>query len=250
LSLLEIIDRVTRKIAPGPAPSFNEAHVVKAIELICERGSVGRILLSRELGLGEGTTRTLLKHLKNEAILKTSRTGISLSEEGKKLFSNLRSKISACSEVPNSPLTVGSCNIAVLIRNAAKAVGSGMEQRDIAIQSGATGATTLIFYNNKLLLPTGEKNISESKFNADALSKMIGMSRMQLYRKVRGLTDQTVHEFIRSIRLKRAVQLLRSRRKTITEIAYEVGFNDLTYFARCFRKQYRKSPSEFISEKN
>jgi predicted transcriptional regulator len=162
LSLLEIIDRVTRKIALGPAPSFNEAHVVKAIELICERGSVGRIRLSRELGLGEGTTRTLLKHLKNEAILKSSRVGISLSEEGKKLFSNLRSKISACSEVPNSPLTVGSCNIAVLIRNAAKAVGSGMEQRDIAIQSGATGATTLIFSNNKLLLPTGEKNISES----------------------------------------------------------------------------------------
>ena len=95
-----------------------------------------------------------------------------------------------------------------------------------------------------------EKHISDEKFKAETLSKEIGMSRMQLYRKIRGLTGQTVHEFIRTIRLKRAVQLLKEKRMTITEVAYEVGFNDLTYFARCFRKQYQKSPSEFISTRN
>jgi signal transduction histidine kinase/DNA-binding response OmpR family regulator len=95
-----------------------------------------------------------------------------------------------------------------------------------------------------------EKHISDTGFNAEALSKEAGMSRMQLYRKLRGLTDQTVHEFIRNIRLKRAVQLLEAKRMTITEVAYEVGFNDLTYFARCFRKQYQKSPSEYVSGKN
>ena len=162
LNLLKIIDRVTCKIAPGPAPSFNAAHVVKVLELIGDYGSIGRIRLSKELGLGEGTTRTLLKHLKNEGITQSSRIGISLSEKGKKLFSNLRSKISACKEVPRSPLTIGTCNIAVLVRDSSEAVGSGMEQRDIAIKSGATGATTLIFSSNKLSLPTAEKNISES----------------------------------------------------------------------------------------
>jgi len=95
-----------------------------------------------------------------------------------------------------------------------------------------------------------EEHISDSKFNAEGLSKKIGMSRMQLYRKLRGLTNLTVHELMRSIRLKRAIQLLEDKRMTITEVAYEVGFNDLTYFARCFRKQYKKSPSEFISDKN
>ncbi|MFO7448146.1 MAG: two-component regulator propeller domain-containing protein [Ignavibacteriaceae bacterium] len=99
----------------------------------------------------------------------------------------------------------------------------------------------------KRLTETVEEHISDTKFNADILSEKIGMSRMQLYRKLRGLTNQTVHEFIRNIRLKRAVQLLEQKRMTITEIAYEVGFNDLTYFARCFRKQYDKSPSEYIS---
>lgn len=162
VKLLQIIERVTWKIAPGPAPSFNEAHVVKALELIGDHGKVGRIRLSKELGLGEGTTRTLLKHLKNEGIIQSSRNGIAFSEDGKKLFSDLRSKLGACKEVPSSPLTFGSCNVAVLVRNSAKAVGSGMEQRDSAIKIGASGATTLIFSNNKLSLPTGEENLSES----------------------------------------------------------------------------------------
>lgn len=92
-----------------------------------------------------------------------------------------------------------------------------------------------------------ERNISDTDLNADTLGKKVGMSRTQLYRKIRGLTDQTVSEFIKGIRLKRAAQLLSEKRATITEIAYAVGFNDLTYFARCFRKQYHKSPSEYIS---
>ena len=162
LRLLEIIERVTRKIAPGPAPSFNEAHVVKALEIIGNYRIVGRIRLSRELGLGEGTTRTLLKHLKNEGITQSSRRGISFSEDGKMLFSDLRSKLSEGIDVASSPLTVGLFNIGILVRDSAKAVGSGMEQRDTAIKSGASGATTLIFSSNKLSLPTGEENISES----------------------------------------------------------------------------------------
>ena len=162
LSLLTIIERVTRKIAPGPAPSFNEAHVVKALELIGDYGTVGRIRLSKELGLVEGTARTLLKHLKNEGITQSSRSGISFSEKGKKLFSDLRLRLCQSVDVPRSPLTVGAFNIAVLVRNSAKAVGSGMEQRDTAIKSGATGATTLIFSRNKLSLPTGEENLPES----------------------------------------------------------------------------------------
>ena len=157
---LEVIERVTRKIAPGPAPAFNEAHVVKALEIIGNYGFVGRIRLSKELGLGEGTTRTLLKHLKKEGITQSSRSGISLSEEGERLFSNLRDKLSEGVEVPSSRLTVGSFNIAILVRDSAQAVKSGMEQRDAAIKSGASGATTLVFSSNKLSMPSREQDIS------------------------------------------------------------------------------------------
>lgn len=161
MELLEVVERVTRKLAPGPAPSFNEAHVVKVLDVVGSHGFVGRIKLSKELGLGEGTTRTLLKHLRNEGIIQSSRRGISFSEDGKKLFSVLRSKLSEGIEIPSSPLTVGSFDIAVLVRNSAQAVRSGMEQRDVAIKSGASGATTLVFSGNKLSLPTGEENLFE-----------------------------------------------------------------------------------------
>lgn len=160
MRLLDVIEKVTRKIAPGPAPSFNEAHVVKTLEIIGEYGTAGRIRLSKELGLGEGATRTLLKHLKNAGITQSSKRGISFSEVGKKLLSDLRSKLSEGVEVPSSPLTVGRFNIAVLVRDSAQAVGSGMEQRDIAIKSGASGATTLVFSDNQLSMPTCEQDVS------------------------------------------------------------------------------------------
>jgi predicted transcriptional regulator len=156
------MERVTRKIAPGRAPSFNEAQVIKALEIICAYGTVGRIKLSKELELGEGTTRTLLKHLKKEGLIEGSRYGIMFSEYGKQLFSKLRSKISEGIEVPNSHLTVGPFNMAVLVRNVAHGVRRGVEQRDAAIRVGALGATTLIFSRSKLGMPSSEECVFRS----------------------------------------------------------------------------------------
>ena len=156
LELLKVIERVASKIAPGRAPSFNEAQVVKALEIIGAYGNVGRIRLSKELELGEGATRTLLKHLKKEGLIEGSRRGITFSEYGKKLFSNLRSKISGGIDVPNSALTVGPFNMAVLVRDTAHRVRRGVEQRDTAIKAGALGATTLIFSRNELTMPSSE----------------------------------------------------------------------------------------------
>lgn len=157
MELLEVIERIASKIAPGRAPSFNEAQVVKALETIGAHGTLGRIRLSKELELGEGATRTLLKHLKKEGLIEGSRHGTTFSEYGKKLFSNLTSKISEGIEVPNSHLTVGPFNMAVLVRNAAHRVRSGVEQRDAAIKVGALGATTLIFSRSKLVMPSNEE---------------------------------------------------------------------------------------------
>ena len=162
LELLEVIERVASKIAPGRAPSFTKAHVVKALELISGEKAIGRIRLSKELELGEGSTRTLVKHLKNERIIEISKYGIVLSEYGIKLLSDLRSRISEGIEVPSSLLTVGPFNIAVLVRDAAHRVKKGVEQRDTAIKAGALGATTLIFSRNKLTMPATEEDVFKS----------------------------------------------------------------------------------------
>ena len=156
---LEVIERVTSKIAPGRAPSFTEAHVINALETIGTRKIVGRTRLSKELGLGEGTTRTLVKHLKREKLIEVSRKGMVLSESGKELFLKLRFHISDGVEIPSSPLTVGPYNVAVLVRNMGHAVKYGLEQRDAAIRAGASGATTLVFSQNKLTMPDVEEDV-------------------------------------------------------------------------------------------
>lgn len=145
------------KIAPGRLPSFAEAHVVMALEDIGNAGTVGRLKLSKDLQLGEGETRTLVRHLQKEGLIEISRTGISLSAAGRKLLSSLKGVLSEQVEIPSSPLTVGRFNVAVQIKGLKSSVRYGLEQRDAAITAGAKGATTLVFTNNKLAMPgTGE----------------------------------------------------------------------------------------------
>jgi len=159
VEILEIVERVRGKIAPGRSPLFTEAHVVKALEEISSQKGVGRLKLSKELQLGEGAARTLVKHLKNEGLIEISKSGILLSEHGRRMFSSLRAVISEQIEVPSSPLTVGLFNVAVLIRGRADAVKYGLEQRDAAVMAGAKGATTLIFSKNKLTMPRAEEDV-------------------------------------------------------------------------------------------
>ena len=95
-------------------------------------------------------------------MIEVSRSGILLSKFGEKVFSDLRSRISEEIEIPKSPLTVESFNVAVLIRNAAGSVKYGVEQRDTAIKVGALGATTLIFSRNKLTMRGVSKDIFQN----------------------------------------------------------------------------------------
>lgn len=89
-----------------------------------------------------------------------------------------------------------------------------------------------------------EVNISNPEFNVNQFAAEIGMSTPVFYKKIKALTGLTVNNFVKSIRLKRAVQLLEQNAGTIYEIAYMVGFNDAKYFSKEFRKQYGQSPSE------
>lgn len=159
MELIQLIEKIAEKIAPGRSPLFTEAQVIKALEEIKDQKQVGRIKLSQTIGLSEGATRTLIKHLKRNGLIEISRSGIKLSEKGTKLHSSLRAEISKGIEIPPSSLTVGAFNIAVLVRDAGSAVKSGLKQRDVAIMMGAHGATTLVFHENKLTMPGVTKDI-------------------------------------------------------------------------------------------
>jgi len=91
-----------------------------------------------------------------------------------------------------------------------------------------------------------EDRIADSEFDVPTLSTEIGMSQPVLYKKIRALTDLSVNDFIKSIRIKRAAQLLKQGAGNISEIAYSVGFSDRKYFSSEFKKHFGKTPSEFI----
>jgi len=93
-----------------------------------------------------------------------------------------------------------------------------------------------------------EKHIDDSEFSIKDFSREIGASRMQLYRKIQAITNQTVKEFIRNIRLERAAQLLQKKAFTINEIAYMVGFREISYFRKCFKEKYGLTPTEYINK--
>ncbi|HNX55403.1 MAG TPA: two-component regulator propeller domain-containing protein [Prolixibacteraceae bacterium] len=93
-----------------------------------------------------------------------------------------------------------------------------------------------------------EANISDPDLDIERFATEIGVSRMQLYRKLNALTEMTVKEFVRSIRLKRAAQLLVQRKLNISEVAYAVGFRDLSHFRKCFRQEFGMNASEYVEK--
>ena len=93
-----------------------------------------------------------------------------------------------------------------------------------------------------------EANIADPDLDIDRFASEIGVSRMQLYRKLDALTEMTVKEFIRDIRLKRAAQLLIQKKMNVSEVAYAVGFKDLSHFRKCFRQEFNMSASEYIDK--
>lgn len=90
-----------------------------------------------------------------------------------------------------------------------------------------------------------EQNLDDPSFSVVRMAEDIGLSRTQLLRKLKALTGISPNEFIKDIRLQRAAELIRQKADTVTQIGYRVGFNDQSYFTKCFKKKFGVSPSEF-----
>ncbi len=95
-----------------------------------------------------------------------------------------------------------------------------------------------------------EAHLSEESYSVEQLSSDLCMSRMTFYRKIQAATGLKPTEFIRTIRLRRAAELLNEGQLNITEISYETGFTSVSYFSRCFRKMYGIPPKQFISDED
>ncbi len=118
-----------------------------------------------------------------------------------------------------------------------------LEPKDIKVVSSDEKFLTRI-------LEILEQNYANENFTSDEFAKKAGLSRMQLHRKLQALTDQTSSEFIRNFRLKRGLKLLSAKKGNISEIAFEVGFSNPSYFTECFKGLFGYSPSEYQVNEN
>ena len=93
-----------------------------------------------------------------------------------------------------------------------------------------------------------EDNMDNPSFTIDVLCTLLNMSRTSFYNKLKALTDQAPGDYVRLIRLKRAMQLLKEQKYTITEVAEMTGFSDAKYFREVFKKHFNISPSQYAKE--
>ena len=94
-----------------------------------------------------------------------------------------------------------------------------------------------------------EEKMGDSGLNVEDLGKEMGLSRVQLYRKIKSLTNYSPNELLRIARLKKAASLLASSDMTVAEIGYEVGFSSPSYFTKCYKEQFGESPTDFLKRK-
>ena len=93
-----------------------------------------------------------------------------------------------------------------------------------------------------------EEKVMDSDLNVDEIGKSLGLSRVQLYRKIKSLTNYAPNELVRIIRLKASEQLLIQTEKSISEIAYDSGFSSPSYFTKCFKEYFNESPTDYLKK--
>jgi signal transduction histidine kinase/DNA-binding response OmpR family regulator/ligand-binding sensor domain-containing protein len=119
-------------------------------------------------------------------------------------------------------------------------------QRQMVLQPEEIKITSIDQRFIKKLLEIIETNIDDPDLNVEALSEKMEISRVTLNKKILALTGETATEFIRSYRLKRAMQLLKENFGTVLDVAMAVGFSSSAYFTKCFREKFHQLPSAFL----
>jgi len=90
-------------------------------------------------------------------------------------------------------------------------------------------------------------HISEEEFSIEQFGKEVGMSRVQLHRKLKALSGKSASSYLRSVRLSKAKKLIEEEKGNISEIAYSVGFSSPQYFTRCFKDEFGFPPSDLAN---
>jgi predicted transcriptional regulator len=151
--LKDLLEKIVGEKTIGPAPTFSVFHVLRAIELVSEK-PVGRGKLAEELRVGEGAVRTIIHRLKKAGIISISKAGCQLTAKGLKIFEEYKKIFGRRAIIEGVKLMPTRFSSAILAKNCGDKVKSGIEQRDAAVRMGAEGATTIVFKDGRLIIPS------------------------------------------------------------------------------------------------
>ncbi len=164
MKALKTLKELAMEKAAGPTPSFSQLDLGRAIEIIGSE-HIGRNKLSARLGLGEGTTRTLIDRLLDARLIKISKLGCELTGSGHSILDELNAKLGTKKKVARSSVTVGNYNFGILVKGAANRIKSGIEQRDAAVRVGANGAVTFVVKHGELVMPLPAGSVTKGPEN-------------------------------------------------------------------------------------
>jgi hypothetical protein len=167
---IRALEKVASRYAPSRALSFDVVHVFMAMQFMQKHGRASRESMRAFLMLGEGTIKTLVKHMRMHGLIETSNGGTRLTAKGRGVCAEILSSMPAEMSLPECSIALGKFNYAIILKELGYAIRSGIEQRDAAIAQGATGATTIVFKDSKFLMPaTNHDSLKRDRHIRDLL---------------------------------------------------------------------------------
>ena len=157
-SLKQEIEEIAKEKAPGPSAAFSIPQILRALELIAEKPT-GRNMLAQKLAVGEGVARTIISRLKTAELINASKAGCALTSKGSKVWHDYQSIVKTVS-IEKNEIARNDFNVAILVRDKALKLKSGIEQRDAAVVAGAGNATSMVIREDRLVIPLVSNDVS------------------------------------------------------------------------------------------
>ncbi len=140
------------KKGKGPLPSFMQVDLFRTLWVLGQ-GKISRKALSQKLGIGEGSTRSILTHFSKRKIVKITQQGCSLTVAGRTVLSEIKHAVIKISKAKSSPITFYQPAFGIHLKGLAHKLNKGLEERDEAIRAGAFGATVLVVKKGRFAFP-------------------------------------------------------------------------------------------------
>lgn len=171
---MQTLQNIVSRKGSSKVLTFSVPHVFKALQMLYENEYVSRSSFCQNLHMGEGAVKTMIMHLKEESMVDSTKSGTFLTTKGRNFIKHMLEIIFAECDIKKCQIAQGKFNHAVILKNYAFATKTGVEQRDYTILYGASGATTLLYREDRFVFPNESTDclLGDMKTRESLLTKL------------------------------------------------------------------------------